>query len=82
MGTPVFARKTSKGAEVIRAEKFEVVDKNGKPRTAIGPGDDEQPILVFADENEKVRVGIALRANGQPGLEFYNKEEKVIWKAP
>ncbi len=82
MGAPVFAQKMPLVTEVIRAEKFKVVDKNGKPRAAIGLGDGEQPLLVFGDENEKVRLGIALKADGQPGLEFYDKKEKVVLKAP
>lgn len=58
-GTPVFAEKALQEPKVIRAEKFEVVDKNGKVRGELGLRSDGTPILRLYDEDGNPRVGLS-----------------------
>ena len=53
MGTPLFPRKTPLEVEVIRAEKFVVVDENGKMRAEFGMGDSGALFALF-DKNQRV----------------------------
>src|SRR3989442_7501235 len=51
MGAPVFAQKTPESAKVIQAEKFEVVDKDGKVRARLNSSG-----VGIADQDGKLRV--------------------------
>jgi len=73
MGTPVFAQKTEI-PEVIRAKSFEVVDKDGKRRAALGMVFGE-PSLALFDKNDKRRALLSL-LDGEPGLYLYDKNEQ------
>src|SRR5262245_31109035 len=59
VGTPVFAQKAPRERQVIRAEKFEVVDKDGKVRGELGLRHDGVPILRLYDEDGSPRVGFS-----------------------
>src|SRR2546426_7622173 len=59
MGAPVFAQKTPESAKVIQAEKFEVVDKDGKVRAWFGIEDDREPRLMLYAEDSKNRSTLA-----------------------
>jgi len=74
MGTPVFAQKTEV-VEVIRAERFEVVDKDGQGRAALGLFLGE-PYLSFRDKNGQERAELGLN-NGEPGLGLGDKNGKI-----
>jgi len=58
--------------EEVRAKRFVMVDKDGKPRGELGVFKDV-PNLVLADENGKYRVGLGVSKDG-PGLSFRDKE--------
>ncbi len=73
VGTPVFAQKTEV-AGVIRAERFEVVDKNGKFRAVFYLWEGE-PSLALFDKNGKNPALLALE-NGKPLLALADKNEK------
>ncbi len=53
MGTPLFPWKTPLEVETIRAEKFVVVDENGKMRAEFGMGDSGALFVLF-DKNQRV----------------------------
>jgi hypothetical protein len=59
----VFAEKTPGEATVIRAEKFEVVDKNGRVRGELGLRSDGVPVLRLYDEDGNPRVGFSPKAD-------------------
>jgi len=76
VGTPVFAQKTPQVAEVIRAGRFEVVDKDGKVRALLSLVDGE-PGLLLRDKDGKGGVGLALGGAGRgSGLSFRDKDGK------
>jgi hypothetical protein len=64
IGIPVLAQKLLEHPQIIRAESFQVVDKNGKIRAVLGMGSNGEPSLSLADENEHVRTVVGLSALG------------------
>jgi hypothetical protein len=51
---PLFAeKKSAQFANAIKAESFELVDKQGKTRAKLTMGEDQEPMLVVYDKNEK-----------------------------
>jgi hypothetical protein len=63
VGTPVFAEKTPQETKIIRAEKFEVVDKDGKVRGELGLRSDGVPVLRLYDEDGVPQVGFSPRGD-------------------
>jgi hypothetical protein len=59
VGVPVFAEKAPQETQVIRAERFEVVDEDGKIRGELGLRSDGVPILRLYDEDGAPRVGLS-----------------------
>ena len=80
LGAPVFAQKTPQVAEVIRAERFWVVDQDEKLRAALSLVAGE-PSLFLYDKNGKRHARLGMVA-GEPRLRLWNKNGKVIWSAP
>ena len=74
MGAPVVTQKTPQVAEVVGAERFEVVDKDGKLRAALWL-DNGEPNLVLADKTGKIRAKLSL-ADGKPALWLADKNGK------
>src|SRR5262249_16335273 len=58
-GTPVFAERTPQEMKVIQAEKFEVVDKDGRVRGELGLRSDGGPILRLFDDHGTPRVSFS-----------------------
>src|SRR3712207_4774966 len=50
-GGPVCAQQPPQQAEVVRAEKFEVIDKGGKARIVLTVKDDGSPTLGLLDQD-------------------------------
>lgn len=71
-----YAAGMSSAPEVIRAQRFELVDAEGKVRGALGIGRG-QPVLAFADEAGKTRVLLGLSDDGTPGLGLADAEGEV-----
>lgn len=62
---PVFAQKKSaQFSNVVKAESFELVDKNGKTRAKLMMGNDDTPTLVVYDKNEKAVSAYGLNGDG------------------
>jgi hypothetical protein len=59
MSVPVFAEKPPQETQVIQAERFEVVDKDGKVRGELGLRNDGVPVLRLYDEDGAPRVGFS-----------------------
>ena len=61
----VFAQKKSaERANFIKAENFELVDKQGRTRAKLMMGSDEEPMLVVYDKAGKATAAYGLNANG------------------
>src|SRR2546425_245159 len=74
VSTLLFTRGVSGYAQqerVIRAERFELVDENGKLRAVLGE---------LVDQNQSPRVGEQEARTS--GLVLYDKDGYVIWQAP
>jgi hypothetical protein len=63
VGTPASAERTAQETKIIRAEKFEVVDKNGRVRGELGLRHDGVPVLRLYDEDGNPRVGFSPKAD-------------------
>jgi hypothetical protein len=59
VGTPVLAERTAQETKIIRAEKFEVVDKDGRVHGELGLRHDGVPVLRLYDEDGNPRVGFS-----------------------
>lgn len=64
-------------ATVLKAERFVVVDKEGKPRALLGVLEDGEPGLQLYDQDEEGRVDLSLKPGGRPGLELSDRNERV-----
>lgn len=62
--------------EAIAAEEFRLVDKNGSVRAVLGLNDEDEPRLLFLDDNEKFRLSIYLE-DGQPSIDLADNNEHV-----
>lgn len=69
-GTPAEAAGQAKSGvpEVIRAQKFELVDEEGKVRAVLGLGRDGAPNLDLSDAKGLKRATLALLPDGSPVL--------------
>ena len=80
VGTPVFAQRSGV-AEVIRAERFEVVDQDGKVRAVLDtiPVTGE-PVLSLMAKYGKGGAFLDLMLNGEPHMVFRNKngEDRAV----
>ena len=74
-GRPVSAQPTPKQAKVIRAESFEVVDKDGKVRAMFGMGEVGEPVLGLLDKDSEPHAELGL-VQGEPTLRFADKDGK------
>lgn len=66
---------------VLRAERFEVVDKNGKIRALLTTLEDGRPTLALVDESGEFRVWLFLSQDGSPKLVLTNKPFLVLTDA-
>ena len=63
--------------KVVRAQRFELVDAQGRPRAMLGLGPDGSPALELTDEKRQVRAALSLApAGGQPTLVLYDDNRK------
>lgn len=61
---------------VIAAEEFCLVDKKGNVRAVLGLNDEDEPCLLFLDENENHRISVYVD-DGQPGIDLADPNEHV-----
>jgi hypothetical protein len=71
-GTPVLARPTPQMAEVVRAEKFELVGQTGTRRALLELEPNGEPALKLYDAEGNLRAGLSLRPDGGPNLLFWD----------
>ena len=65
IAAPAFGEKKSAPfANSIKAENFELVDKQGKTRAKLTMGEDQEPMLVVYDKNEKATAAYGLSGEG------------------
>ncbi len=69
--------RPSRIAKVLKAERFEVVDKDGKPRALLGVLGTGEPGLQLYDQDENGRVDLSLKPSGRPGLELSDRNARV-----
>lgn len=74
LSIPFFIGKCPK---VISAEKFLLVDGNGKSHAALELWDDTSPRLSFQDNDGKIRVVLGLSSDGNPVLLLADNEQEL-----
>lgn len=67
------AGKATVVPEVIRAQRFEVVDGDGKVRAVLGKADDGGSGLAAMDEEGRARLALGTKADGSVGLAVLHK---------
>ena len=77
MGQSVFAQKALQQAEVVRAETFELLDKNGKRRGVLGVNVNGEPAVEFFDQSGNLRAELSLRSDGGPNLLLWDGNGKI-----
>ena len=70
----LFAQKMPQEAKVTRAEKFEVVDTDGKVRATLGLRKEELA-LGLLQKDGRIRAVLGLEGDGEPSLKLYDKGE-------
>ena len=74
LGTPVVAEEAAKpSANVMSAEEFRLVDKDGKARAVLTFSAEGDPYLALLDKNQNQRVWLGLSDN--PGLAIKDHKE-------
>ena len=79
MGQPARAENKATSLQIIDAEEFRVVDKNGRKRAQLMLTDLGSPALILRDENELIRLHLQLVPKGFPVLWF--RDENGLLKA-
>src|SRR5712692_8737214 len=78
MGSPVFAQKAPQHEKVLQAEKFEVVDRDGKLRAVLGTDPSGSVNLLLYDRAGKQGAGqFGMLPNGNSGLLLYDQAGKI-----
>jgi hypothetical protein len=67
------AAGTGPSPEVLRAQRFELVDSSGDVRGVLSLGDKACPRLALFDENGNARVRLMLCLDGTPVLSLYDE---------
>ena len=76
------ATAQASAAKVVRAQKFELVDSEGKERASLALLPDGSSGLALAARDGKVRGMLALKPDGTSGLALGDRDGKLIWSAP
>lgn len=63
---------------VVRAQRFEVVDKSGQVRALLTSLDDGRPTLALMDQKGEFRAWLFLREDGSPNLVLADKGVLVL----
>ena len=77
MDQTAYAKKPGREVMVLRAEKFELVDKAGHEHGSLSMGPDGNPAFVLYDVDHNVRLVAELMANGNPRLFFSDQEGRI-----
>ncbi len=68
-----YAAGKAAAPEVIRAQRFELVDAEGKVRGRLTVASTTGPALLLYDQEESVRARLWLTLDGSPLLQLYDK---------
>lgn len=71
-----FAAGKTRAPEVIRAQRFELVDAEGRLRGVVGSTVDASVAVALYDEKGRGRAGLALFPDGSPGLVLFDEKGK------
>jgi hypothetical protein len=63
--------------ELVQAQRFEVVDKEGKRRGRFDALPNGAVRLILYDGENKTRTALLVAANGTPGLQFWGPHDQV-----
>jgi hypothetical protein len=73
VGALAYAAGTNAAPEVLRAQRFELVDSAGNVRGLLSLGDQTCPRLVLFDEQGDARARLMLHLDGTPMLSLYDQ---------
>jgi hypothetical protein len=63
--------------EVIRAQRFELVNQTGERRAALGVGLEGEPALALYAKDGAVRVELSLQPDGRSTLLFFDRDKQT-----
>ena len=75
------AQENVPGAKVVQAERFELVDSDGKVRATLGftvEGREGGPTLNLSDEDGKARAVLVLTPGGSPSLGLFDGQRGAV----
>jgi hypothetical protein len=72
------AQAAPESVQVVRAQRFEVVDEAGKRRGRFDSLPNGAVRLVFYDNEGKIRAGLLVATNGTPALQFWDRNSKPV----
>lgn len=75
---PAFAQATAENSQVLRAQRFEVIDEEGKRRGRFDSLPNGAVRLVFYNSDGRIRTGLLVATNGTPGLQFWDRNGKPV----
>jgi hypothetical protein len=64
--------------EVVRAQRFELVNQNGERRAAFGVGLEGEPALALYAKSGAVRVELSLQPDGRSTLLFFDRDKQTL----
>lgn len=73
----VFAQETSRRFQVIEAEEFRLVERDGKPCGRFHVDRNGRPALFLFDKHGEVRAVLGVTPSGSPHLALSDKDGKV-----
>jgi len=79
--TPAQAQQVEKAPVVLRAQLFELVDKQGQVRAQLHLGEDGGGNLRLREATGNVRVKLGATANGGALILMNDSSEPAIWAA-
>jgi len=75
-GAPVGIQQTPQTAQVVRAEKFELLGQTGMRRAALELEPNREPALKLYEEGN-LRAGLSLSPDGGPNLLFWDGQTTI-----
>ncbi len=67
------AEQAEQTAQVLRAERFELVDASGAVRAALALDEEGNPGLILLDSQGVQRASLSLMPDGSPRITLYGK---------
>jgi hypothetical protein len=80
--TQAVAIEPAPARDIVRAERFELTDHDGRVRAVLALNKEGVPVLDFVEKGGQRHAGLSLNAEGRPILFLADKEGRPIWKSP